>query len=155
MRDPELRAYKQRLDGLFEMTRLLPEEQAQLRAHWARYLCVVTSGLLETAVRVLYVKHARARAHKSVADFVDSHLTQFSNAKMDAILAVARRFSPEWESELRAATEGELKDAVDSIVSNRHLIAHGRNVGISCAVVERYYASAVKVIDLIEEQCGT
>ncbi len=153
MRNPDVYSYKQRLDVLFALVQELPEDPPEVRSHWARYLCVITSGFLETSVRALYLEYARRKAHANVANFVDSELSGFQNPKMDKILDLARRFSPEWEADLRAETDGERKDAVDSIVSNRHNIAHGRNVGITYASIRQYYERALDVVDLIEKQC--
>ncbi len=45
------------------------------------------------------------------------------------------------------------KDAIDSIMSNRHLIAHGGNSGITLTRVNQYLDKCVEVIDFIETQC--
>jgi RiboL-PSP-HEPN len=74
---------------------------------------------------------------------------------MGKILELARSFDPEWADELEAVTIGKLKDAIDSIVANRHNIAHGQYTGITLAAIIDYYASAVKVLELIEGQCNT
>ena len=50
----------------------------------------------------------------------------FTNAKMGKVLELVGCFSNEWKEELQDATEGELKDAIDSVVSNRRQIAHGQ-----------------------------
>jgi hypothetical protein len=56
---------------------------------------------------------------------------------------------------LQQYTDGEIKDAVDSIVANRHLIAHGESCNISFERLKKYYGSAVKAIELLESQCNT
>ena len=73
---------------------------------------------------------------------------------MEKIASLAGSFSPQWESELRIATEGELKDAVDSIVANRNRIAHGEDVGITYGRVHEYYKRIVHVVELVERQCA-
>jgi RiboL-PSP-HEPN len=149
----EIVRYQQRLDYLFKQTTLFPDN-IELQSHWARYLCILVSGYLEISVRVIYTKYARTKSVSYVANFVDDQLRNFQNPKMEKILELTRSFSPQWESELRIATEGEIKDAVDSIVANRHQIAHGENVGITYARIQKYYQNAVKVIEMLDKQCN-
>ena len=42
---------------------------------------------------------------------------------MAKIYDVARAFDVAWETQLRVETEGKLKDAIESIMANRHNIA--------------------------------
>ena len=153
MKNPEAVRYRQRLDNLFKRIGALSQD-FELQAHWARYLCILASGFLETSVRAIYGQYARTKAAPYVANFVDSELKRFQSAKMDNILTLTRSFSPDWEERLRNAVEGEPKDAVDSIVANRHNITHGQSVGITYHTVRRYYGNAIKVIELIDAQCG-
>jgi RiboL-PSP-HEPN len=147
----EVWRYRQRLDGLFKRTGQI--QDLELQAHWARYLCVLTSGLLEVSVRVLFGQYARQASAPSVAKFVEERLEDFQSAKMNNICTLTRQFNPAWADKLELDTAGELKDAVDSIVANRHQIAHGRDVGISHAQMKVYYDRSVEVVELIRAWC--
>jgi hypothetical protein len=72
---------------------------------------------------------------------------------MNNICSLTREFNATWADQLESDTEGELKDAVDSVVANRHLIAHGRDVGISYVRMKGYYERSIKVVDLIRVWC--
>ena len=153
MRTRELARRQQRLDSLFDKVGTLTDLEVQ--AHWSRYLCVLVSGFIEVSIQEIYRQYARDRAGQNVANFVDGRLKDFRNPKMERILQTTRLFSVEWEQELRAFVEdGPLKDAIDSIVNNRNKIAHGDDVGITYVTVKQYYKNAVKVVEVIEEQCG-
>lgn len=153
MNNVDVVRHKMRLDNLF--TRIKPlSKDLELQSHWARYLCVLTSGYIETSVRAIYGRYARTKAAPYVANFVDVQLKRFTSPKMEHILEVTRSFSPEWAEELEEAVEGEPKDAVDSIVANRHNIAHGQPVGITYVTISRYYGQAARVIELIDAQCN-
>jgi hypothetical protein len=73
---------------------------------------------------------------------------------MERILNLVGQFDPDWEKELRIATEDEPKDAVDSVVANRNRIAHGEDVGITFGRVSRYYDNAKLVVDLLQKKCN-
>ncbi len=145
--------YKQRLDNLFKQISAF-SENIELQSQWARYLCVLTSGFLETSICAIYNRLAGQSASPYVANFVKSQLGGFQNPKMGKILELTGAFNPQWANELETATEGELKDAVDSIVANKNHIAHGRDVGITYTRIKNYYEEAIKVVDLIEKLCG-
>ena len=145
--------YQQLLDNLFTQVSKLSHDM-ELQAHWARYLCVLISGFLEVAIQAIYGNYAQNKAAPYVSNFVQGKLREFQNPNMTKIVALAKSFNPVWAEELTTRTEGELKDAIDSIVANRHLIAHGEQPGITYARVLSYYQRAIKVIAIINNQCG-
>jgi len=73
---------------------------------------------------------------------------------MGKIADLTRAFNAGWANELDSKTAGKLRDAVDSIVANRHQIAHGRDVGITYASIKNYYEDAIRVVEIIQEICG-
>jgi hypothetical protein len=144
----EILKQRQRLDHLFKLVRAL-DSDPELQAHWACYLCVLASGLIETAVRASLADYARGAAAPAVARYVASCLEYFQNPKMEKIVGLIRSFDPNWASELVERTEGEPKDAVDSIVANRNNISHGRSVSISFAQMTKYYQGSLQAIEAV------
>ncbi len=128
----------------------------ELQAHWARYVCVLTSGLIENSARASYTDFAGRAASAPVAKHTASVLTELRNPKTERLLTLAGRFKNEWRIELEVfATENGRREAVDAIMSNRHLIAHGQghNSNLSLATVEGYFVKSVEVLEFIEGQC--
>ncbi|MBI4319344.1 MAG: hypothetical protein HY675_12710 [Chloroflexi bacterium] len=153
MSQVEIVRLEQRLNSLFKRVGEL-DADPELQAHWARYLCILVSGYLETAVREVYGGYAERTSSLRVARFVLQRLDGVQNANMERILQTAGAFDEQWRDQLKDITEGDLKDAVDSIVNNRNQIAHGRDTGISYSVVHDYYQRVTKVVRLLQEQCG-
>ena len=149
----EVLSYKQRLDTLFKKIETFSGEE-ELLAHLTRYLCIMVSGFLEVAVRAIYSEYARTKAAENVANYVDNELRSFQNPKMEKILNLTGAFSAKWKDKLEKATIDVIKGSIDSIVANRHLIAHGRSAGITIGNLKRYYKDAVKLVNLIEKQCN-
>lgn len=145
--------YKQRLDNLFGQI-LVFSGNPELQSQWARYLCVLVSGFLEISICAIYGEFARRTASPYVANFVKYELGSFQNPKMGKILDLTRAFNPQWANQLEVATEGQLKDAVNSVVANRIQIAHGRDVGITYARIKGYYEDVIQVVNLIEGMCS-
>jgi hypothetical protein len=152
MKQLEVFRRKQKLDNLFKQIKAFQGDE-ELIAHWSRYLCVLVCGFLETAMFEIYYEFARNKSHGFIANYVQRQLRRFQNPKMEKIVSLAGAFNEIWRDELKQVTDGELKDAVDSIVNNRNNIAHGRNSDITFGRMEEYYRKAVKVIDLVENLC--
>jgi hypothetical protein len=145
--------YKQRLDNLFGQISVF-SGNPELQSQWARYLCVLVSGFLEISICAIYGEFARRTASPYVANFVKYELGSFQNPKMGKILDLTRAFNSQWANQLEVATEGQLKDAVNSVVANRIQIAHGRDVGITYARIKGYYEDVIQVVNLIEGMCS-
>lgn len=152
MKPPDIHRFEQRLNALFQKASALSGD-LELQAHFACYLCVLVSGYLETAIAKIYSDYAERKGHPNLATYVNRQMTRFQNPNMTKVLAVVRDFNPAWAEDLKASTQGEIKDSVDSVVANRHRIAHGESVGVSLVYARQYYRGAVRLIDLIAEQC--
>lgn len=146
----EITRYKHRLDALFSRVSTISQD-LELQAHWARYLCVLTSGFLEESVRILLSEYVQKKANATVSRYVTAQLSGFQNPKAGKILELLRGFDPVWAESVEQFMGDERKDAVDSIVNNRHQIAHGQSVGISYVTIKKYYEKAAEVVDFIEQ----
>jgi hypothetical protein len=118
-----------------------------------RHLCVLTSGFLEVAVTEVLAEYATMRANPLVQRYVRKNLDQFQNPKLQKIVDLVSRFDPAWGMVFSQRVTAQQKDAVDSIVANRHLIAHGRQVGISLGNMREYYRGATQVVEVLAAVC--
>jgi len=140
-----------RLNDLFQRVAEF-QHDPEIQAHWAKYLCVLCSGYLETSVRTILENHVRTKASPHIADFVADTVADFQNPKMPKILEILGKFKGQWRDNLEAKSEGRLKDAVDSIVANKNNIAHGRDVGVTYVNVKEYFECAKEVVGLLEHE---
>src|ERR1035437_4206616 len=108
-------------------------------ADTTRFLCVLTSGLIEQVLILGLDDMAKRKSNPRVAKYVSSHLSRIKNAKFEDIMAVLGRFDPDWRKYFEERTEAEVKDAIDSIVNNRNQIAHGGQVNISLDGFGKFY----------------
>src|SRR5687768_15910157 len=134
---PALVAQRHRLDALFAKVRDVAD--LELQAHWSRYLCVLVSGFLETALQTIYSDYVRTRADARSARYARQGLERLVNPNMERILQLCRAFDDTWAENLEAFVAGARRDAVNSVVANRNRIAHGENVGISYVIIREYY----------------
>lgn len=152
MNSLEVTSRQQRLDALFTKIASLNFDP-EMESHWTRYLCILVSGFIEISVRIVYGEYAKRKA-SATSGYVMRQLNGFQNARMQKIYELAGAFNDDWRRELEKDTEGRLKEAVDSIVTNRHNIAHGRDVNLTFVDLRTYYKDAIKVLEMIDEKCN-
>ena len=82
-----------------------------------------------------------------------SALRKVQNPNAGKFVEVVSRFDRDWGVRLEdflASDAGRRKGAIDSIMSNRHLIAHGKNSGITLRQVDGYVKSSIEALQFIE-----
>jgi len=115
---------KQRLDSVFSLVaQMTPSEE--VLSHWAKYLCVLTSGFIEESLRLLLYEYASTHSDTPVASYVSARLEGLTNLNDEKICQLLGSFSDDWRDKFLATRSEEQKDAIDSVLANRHLIAHG------------------------------
>ena len=157
MLNRELSRQLQRLQDLIKKADEACNGKIELQAQWARYLCVLSAGFLENAIKEIYTDFARNQVSQPVANFISSKLSPIRSPKAQLFIDIAAAFNDTWRGELEIyLNDNGRGDAIDSIMGNRHLIAHGKyyNSGISIARVKEYLAKAIEVVEYIEQQCA-
>ncbi len=127
----------------------------QLQGHWGRYLCILASGFLENAISEIYVEVVKSAAAPHVVKYTSKTLDKIQNPKAKRFIDTASQFKSEWGEELEKFLKEDpsRKSAIDSIMTNRHQIAHGKSCNISVHRVREYLEKSVEVIKFIEGQC--
>ena len=156
MYNREIAIQFQRLQDLIKKSDEATVGNIELQAHWAKYFCILCAGILENAIKEIYMEYARKQVSRPIANFISSILSPIRNPKCQKFLDIATAFNPIWKDELENhLREDGRGDAIDTIMSNRHLIAHGKghNSNISLVQVKEYVTKAEEVLGFIEEQC--
>ena len=155
MRNRNLVSQLDSLKSLLEVTDSVTGNNVELVGHWGSYLCILTAGFLENALREVYGEFVRNSSSPQVARFAASRLNRFSNPKAARFVETAKSFSPAWADALEAFLDedgGRRRNAIDSIMNNRNQIAHGRGVQVSVGRVREYLPGCIQVVDFIEGQ---
>ena len=155
MRTRELVSQLDSLKSLLDRTESATGKDIELVGHWGSYLCILTAGFLENAITKVYSEYVHNAASPEAARFSAEKLEGISNPKAARFLETARSFSPKWADDLEAFLDEDgrrRRNAIDSIMSSRHQIAHGGSVQISVGRVREYLPGCVEVIEFIEDQ---
>ncbi len=154
MENQEVSRQLQRLRDLFTKTNEACGGNIEMQSHWAKYLCIRVAGLLENALPDIYRRFVTGAAPTPIANFAGKQLDKIQNPKTPRFIEVARSFKSVWGDDLEQfANDNGRREAIDSIMSNRHRIAHGEDSGITVAQVKDYLDKAFEVLEFIEQQC--
>lgn len=154
MKNRQLEIQYDRINNLFKGTAKATGGDFELQSHWAKYLCVLSAGFLENAISEVYIDFVRNKAHQPVANYASSTLSKVQNPKTAKFLEVARAFKKSWGDELDTfLQENGRGEAINSIMHNRHLIAHGKSSNVTVVRLQNWFEKSVEVIAFIENQC--
>lgn len=144
-----IRIYSQqkKLDDLYTLVENIKEDE--LKALMAKFLCVRTSGFLESSLRNLINEYLYGTSPKPVESFVNCKIKRETNLKYDRLITILETFNRDWAIKLSKEITDDQKEALNTIVSNRNNIAHGENDNISYVLIKEYYNRTKEVIGLL------
>jgi hypothetical protein len=148
----ELHREKQRVDNVFSLVDDLDIDE-EVISHWAKYLCILTSGLLENSIRIIVAHYSLINSNPCVASYVRNSIERVTNLNTEKIRQLLGAFSKDWGKIFENSISEEQKDAIDSIYANRNSIVHGRSVGITLVRIKDYYKNIHEVLDWICNEC--
>jgi hypothetical protein len=156
MRQPELERQRALLRSLIRRVGHAADlHDIEMQAHWAKYLCILVAGFVENSLRLTFGRYVKQSSQPRVARYFESRLNRLQNPKAKNVVELVASFDPLWAKNLETFLSGNnRKDAIDSILNNRHLIAHGQNSGITVASVDQYLNRIVEVVEFLEQELG-
>ena len=143
-----------RVDRAYGMAKRACGDDLEAQAEWAKYLVVMASGLFEESVKLIFAAYARRTANPRVAAYTAAQLARSNSLRAEDLLHLVRTFDATWAESLDTfLSESPRKDAVNSIVGNRHKIAHGKGhtSSVSLVQVKRWIEPLVEVIEHVLE----
>lgn len=145
---------KARLDATFLRVSTLPYDDLEIRSDFARYLCILVSGFIENAVKILATEYCRARSQPPVGNYAGSQLGRLRNLNSERLGQVLGSFERAWRDEFVNFLEGPRKDALDSVLSLRNQIAHGESVGLTYVRMQEYYSRVKEIVSFLDNRFG-
>jgi hypothetical protein len=140
-------SHRSRLDAAFDRAKTVSD--LQLQADLARHLCVLVAGYLEQSTRHILGEFATRKSHPAVSRYVERRLGFFSNANCTKLCDLVGDFDKDSRTRLEGFLVGERKDAIDSVVANRHQIAHGGNVGLTLMTIQTWGEKVEEAVEFL------
>ena len=152
----ELSRQRQRIIYLFEMPKREPGVSDEYLGHWARYLCITCAGFLENGLKEIFKDYLRARCAPPILKFGSKTLERVTNANAQKFVDLCGQFNDEWRIDLETfLADNGRKEAMDSIISIRHNLAHGGDYGVSLVRMRDYFDKSVQVIEFLESKVNS
>lgn len=142
--------YIRTLDSIFVDAKKIDKEDCELRSHMSKYLCIRVSGLMETFFKRQIANYLDKSTPKPIGNYVNSRFQTFTSVNSKKIKDTLGLFSKEWIENFEYLVSEKLQASLDSIVSNRHNLAHGKNPGITLNQVDEYYNDIKEIISALE-----
>jgi hypothetical protein len=146
----EVTRLRQALDATFKRAGDIDVGALETRSDFAKYLCVLVSGFVERSTQELAHECCRNQASPSVAGYAGAQLKFFRNPNRDQLLQLVRTFDVAWSNDLDQNYADGL-DAVNSVVNNRHVIAHGGTMSLSLHDIGGYYDHVKRLVRRLED----
>lgn len=137
---------KDALDATFVRASRIDPGEIELRADFARHLCVLVSGFIDQAIKNYTIEYVRKRSSETVTNHVSKSVVNLTNMKAEKLISHLLSFDPRWKPTLDTLIADERKAAIDSVVALRHGIAHGKPGDITIARMSSYYAEVSRVM---------
>ncbi|WP_157987666.1 HEPN domain-containing protein [Jiangella endophytica] len=121
------------------------ELEAELVAHYSRYLCVLLSGVIEQSTKELVIEYARRRSSPQLHRYVQAQLRLLRNIDEEKLRKLIQSLETSWWTDLEDDYFEEI-DAIRSVAGLRNSISHGGDSGITIVTVRQYYRDASKLL---------
>lgn len=116
---------------------------------------MLSAGFVENIVHHVYGTYIERTSSPQTRRYATHAIDDIQNPKADRLIKIAANFDKTWGNNLEVFLDAEFrKEAINTIMSNRHLIAHGKNSDITIARVDQYLSKIVELADFLEIQCG-
>ena len=148
-RDP-IHSYRDRIKKILK-TIEENRDNTDIQSHLSNYLCILLSGYLEVSCRAIFNKYTKNKSNPNISEYVSNNLEGFQNPNFEKIRQLVNSFDFNWIEDLENNSI-DFKDAVDSVVDNRHRLAHGKDSNISFNRVQDYYNRIDKMIDVMKNK---
>lgn len=144
-----LQALRSRLSSLYARTEA--QTDLVLQSQLARYLCILTVGLVEQTLQAMAVQYSEKHARTEVTAYVSQAVEYVQNPNFERVRQFCGAFSSAWQDKFDQRVLDDARVALNSVHSIRNTLAHGEEYALSFGVMYDYYKRILKLLDLIEE----
>lgn len=133
---------------ILSFTSAPPAEQAYL----AKFLVVFISGIYEESIETIMNEMVGKLGKPEVSSFVEQSIhVSFRNPSTENVKALVGKFGNNgWTKQIDLLPQ-DVKDALNSICSNKNALAHGNPVTLTLTDAIQYHRKAKTIIEKIDD----
>lgn len=155
MKTPYLQAWFARLDAALSKAQAAAKGDHELENFLASYLVVLISGAYEDCIEYLLGQRAGKSNDPELQNYIQIALDRsFRNPRFQRIKEVLQDFSGTYADALERKVDIKAREAIDSIVTNRHAVSHGKTSTVTLRDVEDYFNRSRPIFEALEEILG-
>jgi len=120
----------------------------EVRSLLVKMLCIRTAGLLEVFLKTRISEYSKGKVPAEINRFMTAKFKDITNLKSTKFADVLTSFSIAWADKFnKYLNEHEQeKNSLDSVIAQRHNIAHGQPSNIGQASMRQYYEDVKHVV---------
>lgn len=144
--DMKTQQYIRELDSL--KTKTENEEDEEVKSYLVKLLCVRTAGLLEVFLKTRISEYSNGKVPNEINRFLTLKFRDITNLRSSKFEDVLTSFSVSWGDMFRAYLNNheQEKTSLDSVIAQRHNIAHGQPSNIGSASMVQYYTDVKSIV---------
>jgi len=130
----------------------ISQNDSKLAARLSSYLVVIISGIYEDAVEYLFYERASKTNDEEIKRLVGKLIKEkFRNPTYENIIDLVKGLDQKYSSKF-GKINNKCRDAINSIVSNRHQVAHqGTLSSATLNDIKQYHKNSKKFFEILEE----
>ena len=138
--------YIRDLDSL--KTKTENENDEEVKSYLVKLMCVRTAGLLEVFLKTRISEYSKGKMPPEINRFLTSKFKDITNLKSSKFEDVLNSFSVDWRDKFRSYLDDHEQEklSLDSVIAQRHNIAHGQPSNIGLASMVQYYDDVKSIV---------
>lgn len=148
--DLKTQSYIKELENIKQKIKETVDDET--RSYLIKLFCIRTSGLLEVFFKTRISEYFKTKVPNEISRFLTSKFKDITNLKTSKLVEVLSSFSTDWSEKFSSYIDEheQMKSSLDSIISQRHAIAHGQPSCINEKDMYQYYDDVKAIVVFID-----
>lgn len=156
---PDRVRYRERIENLideFQAAAGVDISEIEMRAHWAKYICILVSGYLEQSVKEIVMEYADKVSVPRIRKYVLKTWADSRNMRFQAIQEILDNLDEKWAAEFDQwlQQKDERKKEINEIIAWRNYIAHGKEFNahnVTLVSVKTKFIIACDLVNFLDD----
>jgi len=124
------------------------EDDEEVKSYLVKLLCVRTAGLLEVFLKTRISEYSKDKVPNEINRFLTSKFKDITNLKSSKLEDILTSFSVDWGEKFKDYLNDheQEKTSLDSVIAQRHNIAHGQPSNIGSVSMVQYFNDVKSIV---------